>query len=415
MEKEQSSSSFTPFGEIYPDAREVETGGSTCRAYIVRRYGKLHFIKRLKPALSADGRYVEALRKEFHVGYNLDHPNIVRYEALGNDYVVLDYVEGRTLRQAIDKEDDFLKHEENIRKIVFQILSALSCLHSKGIVHLDLKPENIMLTTVGNDVKVLDLGFCYTGAYNDTTGRTDRYAAPEQTDGTRAVDGRTDLYALGCIISQLPCRSRLFKAAARRCTRREKERRFASAEEMAHYLDTHRQRHRRLIATAVAVPLMACVVSLAYLAGTRAGDGGEGKIRTDTLFAGLQPNEAAELRPAAARKSVPAEAVNTGRGEDLRRELSAAVAPLFQQTLSAYRDSTIECITDSTFMAQKTRFKHLSHDLAVRLARKYPAVRSDEVEQIWYAEVSSRLGSVGTSMMRNTPSATPAKKKTATP
>ncbi len=248
-----SSSSFTPFASLYSDAKEVETKGSTCDCYVVRRYGKLLFLKRLKPQFAADPRYVAAINKEFEVGYNLDHPNIVRYEAHGNDYVVLDYVDGRTLREAIDHEPQYFATRKNMDKLIGQLLSAVGYLHNRGVVHLDLKPDNIMLTAVANDVKVLDLGFCYTDAYNDTMGRTDKYAAPEQTDGSGQVDVRTDIFALGRMLQQLPRLPHIYNNVARRCTRADKAERFQAVDDILAYLHRHKMRKRRLLASALVV------------------------------------------------------------------------------------------------------------------------------------------------------------------
>lgn len=127
-----SSSSFSPFADIYPDAKKIETVGSTCDSYVVRRYGKLHFVKKLKSDLSADPRYVAAIQKEFNVGYNLDHPNIVRYEQVGNDYIVLDYVDGRTLKEIIKEDSGYFSNRRKLDKFVHQLLSAIGYMHQHG-------------------------------------------------------------------------------------------------------------------------------------------------------------------------------------------------------------------------------------------------------------------------------------------
>ena len=73
------SSEFSDIQQTFPDAELLPVGGSTCDCYRVKLYGKLHFMKRLKPELRTDPRYVSALQKEFETGYCLDHPHLVRY------------------------------------------------------------------------------------------------------------------------------------------------------------------------------------------------------------------------------------------------------------------------------------------------------------------------------------------------
>ena len=103
------------------------------------------------------------------------------------------------------------------------------------MLHLDLKPDNILITRIGHNVKLIDLGGCYTDCFTDTTAHTDAYAAPEQLaalsqQGT-AVSESTDLYALGCILRQLPCGSR-YQSLISRSTQPLPADRFQSAEEI---------------------------------------------------------------------------------------------------------------------------------------------------------------------------------------
>ncbi len=73
-----STSSFSEVQHTFPDAELLQVGGSTCECYRVKLYGKLHFLKRLKPQLRTHPQYVAALQKEFETGYSLDHPHLVR-------------------------------------------------------------------------------------------------------------------------------------------------------------------------------------------------------------------------------------------------------------------------------------------------------------------------------------------------
>ena len=198
MESSQFSDGQSPFESI----EQIDAHGATCDSFRVKLYGKLHFLKRLKPAFTGDIRYQEALRKEFETGYRLEHPNLVRYISLTDDGILMEYVDGETLSQRIAAHPEYFT-KQNTDKFLHQLLDAVACLHSHQVLHLDLKPDNVLLTRINSDVKLIDLGCCYTDTFADTPGRTNAYAAPEQLSGG-SVDERTDIYAIGKILERLP-------------------------------------------------------------------------------------------------------------------------------------------------------------------------------------------------------------------
>lgn len=224
------TSHFSYNQNIIDSAEPLDVGGATCECFKVKLYGKLHFLKRLKPELRTDPRYVAALHKEFETGYNLDHPHLVRYTACGDDYLLTEFIDGMTLSEFAETNPTFFKNKANVDNLLSSLLDVLDYLHSHQIVHLDLKPDNILITRVGNELKLTDLGFCYTDTFTDTMGRTDTFAAPEQlNDGM--VDHRTDIYALGRIIATLPCAKR-YKKVIERCTKPNRKDRYQSATEL---------------------------------------------------------------------------------------------------------------------------------------------------------------------------------------
>ena len=212
MESSQFSDSQSRFEAV----EQLETQGTTCDTFRVKLYGKLHFLKRLKAEYRGDIRYQEALRKEFETGYRLEHPNLVRYISLDDDSILMEYVDGESLSQLLATHPDYFRKQKNADKFVRQLLDAVGYLHSHQVLHLDLKPDNILLTRINGDVKLIDLGCCYTDSFPDTTGHTDAFAAPEQlTNGV--VDVRTDIYAIGRILECLPDHHKYNKVIAR-CT-----------------------------------------------------------------------------------------------------------------------------------------------------------------------------------------------------
>ena len=226
------TSSFSDIQQIYPDAELLPVSGTTCDCYRVKLYGKLHFMKRLKPELRTDPRYVSALQKEFETGYRLDHPHLVRYVSKGDDYLLTEYVDGETLAQFAASHPEYFKSRKHADRIISQLLDVVGYLHSHQIVHLDLKPDNILITRIGHEVKLTDLGFCYTDTYTDTTGYTTKYAAPEQFSIFNSQFSiQTDIFAIGKILQTLP-NSYIYNKVIAHCTATDPSNRYQSIEEL---------------------------------------------------------------------------------------------------------------------------------------------------------------------------------------
>ena len=202
---------------MFSHAERLQVGGTTCECFRVKMYGKLHFLKRLKPELRTNPHYVATLQKEFETGYRLDHPHLVHYATKTDDGILMDYVDGETLSQFVKHHPDYFRNRKNADRFLRQLLSVVGYLHEHQVVHLDLKPDNILITRIDHDVVLVDLGYCYTDSYIDTKGRTDKYAAPEQIGGSAKPDARMDIYAIGRILQTLPCAD-IYNKVIRRCT-----------------------------------------------------------------------------------------------------------------------------------------------------------------------------------------------------
>ena len=188
--------------EGFDSVEPMPFGGATSQAYRVRIEGKEYFMKRLRPELKSDWRYRSAYQKEYEVGRSICNEHVVRYEAIDEDaeglYILMELVNGRTLEEKLAAEPEYFSRGQNFEKLFIQLLRGLKALHEAHVAYLDLKPENVMLTQVNSDVKIVDLGFCFADAYSQTVGTTPAFAAPElQRGDAREVDERTDIYALG--------------------------------------------------------------------------------------------------------------------------------------------------------------------------------------------------------------------------
>ena len=323
----------------------VETHGATCDTYRVKLYGKLHFLKRLKPAYAADIRYQEAFRKEFETGYRLEHPYLVRYVSLSDEGLLMEYVDGETLAQRLASHPDYFRNKENADKFLRQLLDVVGYLHAHQVLHLDLKPDNIMLTRINSDVKLIDLGCCHTDAFTDTQGHTDGYAAPEQLSGGE-VDARTDIFAIGRIMQQLPD-SHIYNKVATRCMAPAPARRYQSVEEVLRAFP--RPSHGRLW---LLLPLVLIVLTALLLLSPRQ------QKEQSTIAAAAQPTDSssapAATLPVASAPTTAAHAKETvyvartkshakveQRDEQMRRAMH-------KQVLAAY-DATIQTFCDSVF------------------------------------------------------------------
>ncbi len=169
-------------------------------------------VKILHPHLAADETFVSRFRQEAVAAARLTHPSIVSvYDTCsdeGTEAIVMELVRGRTLRDELDGRDDRCLDPVETVAIVAQVADALETAHRAGIVHRDVKPANILLSSDGR-VLVADFGIAKAVEGRDlthtgTTLGTAKYLAPEQVEGA-AVDARTDVYALGVILYELVC------------------------------------------------------------------------------------------------------------------------------------------------------------------------------------------------------------------
>ena len=166
-------------------------------------------LKMLQPALAGDSDFIDRFRREARSAAKLSHPNIVAVHDWGQAgetyFMVMEFIRGPNLRTVLS--DGVPLQPAQAAEVLSQVLSALGHAHEHGIVHRDVKPENILITKRGV-VKVADFGLAralaesrVTHAPGTVTG-TVQYLAPEQIQGEPA-DPRTDLYAAGVVLYEL--------------------------------------------------------------------------------------------------------------------------------------------------------------------------------------------------------------------
>src|SRR6476646_10316367 len=175
-------------------------------------------IKVLRPALAADEKIVARFSREAKAASKISHPHAVSVTDFGEAengvvFLVMEYLDGRTLKEVIAAEGPL--QLEGAANIVRQVAGALDAAHAQGVIHRDLKSENIMLVRHDGDewAKVLDFGIAKILQSHDKGESeithanlvvgTPQYMSPEQCSQSGALDARSDVYSLGIILYEM--------------------------------------------------------------------------------------------------------------------------------------------------------------------------------------------------------------------
>lgn len=249
-ESSGAASYFTDIEQIGPHLWRAKKGGK-------------FFI--LKGASDDSARAANLLKREYEIAAPLSHEGVVSvvgFEQIAEigDVIVMEYVDGRNL-------EEFVKEKPSLavrRRVFEQILGAVGYLHRKGLTHNDLKPQNILVTTRDNSVKIIDLGFADDDAnfLEKKLGGTPGYASPE-LEGCKSaeceVDSRSDIYSLGIIMKDLF--GGKYVRISSKCTRTVPDERYANVDALA---KAFKQRNlwKWIVGVAVLVAVIALSIGL---------------------------------------------------------------------------------------------------------------------------------------------------------
>ena len=215
-----------------------------------KRLGKWFKLKALSGQFASDCLHRELLKKEFELGFPLEHPNVVRtYDFVHDlelgDCIVQEYVQGARLDEWLPTASKKAR-----RRAVGQILDAIAYFHLQGVVHRDLKPSNILITDNGADVKIIDFGLSDADRYAilKQPAGTLGFSAPEQLGGAGNVingepvagnassadghtDVRADIYSFGRILPLFRLGG-VYSRIARKASASNPKKRYANVEEI---------------------------------------------------------------------------------------------------------------------------------------------------------------------------------------
>ena len=210
MTSETSQPALRSIGPYVDLERIAEGGMGSIYRGRHRDTGKIFAIKVMPRHLASNPVLLRRFQQEFQAARQLDHPNIVHAEEFGFDgplpYLVMEYVDGESLGARIER-DGRLQPAEAVRLIV-QVAQGLHRAHKQGLIHRDVKPDNILVTADGT-AKLADLGLVKTADADlnlTKTGRglgTPHFMAPEQFRDAKNADPRCDVYSLGATLYQM--------------------------------------------------------------------------------------------------------------------------------------------------------------------------------------------------------------------
>src|SRR5438105_20842 len=184
-----------------------------------RQTGQIVAVKIVPPHMTSNAIFIKRFEQEYHAAKALDHPNVVKALEFGRDagtpYLVMEFVEGESLGQKLERSHH-LSEAEAI-KVIGQVAQGLHKAHKLGLIHRDVKPDNILLTP-GGQVKLVDLGLVKEVDADLNLTRTNRglgtphFMAPEQFRNAKNADVRCDIYSMAATMYMMVTGELPFKA-----------------------------------------------------------------------------------------------------------------------------------------------------------------------------------------------------------
>ena len=385
---------------------QLYLNGSTCQTYIVRVYGKLHFKKQLKAEYKGMPQYVEAFRKEFEVGYRLNHPALPCYVALGDEdgcpYILEEYIDGNTLTDFLAANPCYFHSRPYADRLIDELLSVFSYLHHHQVLFLDLKPDNVMITSVDRQLRLIDLGGCHTDCFVGTEETTKAFSPGRNANDAAQFDGKLwepsfDIFLIGRLLQE--CRvPHIYNKVIAKCLKDDPRERYDSVDSMKKAIGALRRR-LTFYKVSMVVTVAAClavVLSLLIPAGPKELRPQETTKKAETsqpLRASEGVLTAKEARQTKIMEPKPSLQPNNGKAEttaaearmnrDLQQKVDFAykkyIAPLPKDSLRDF-----DCLHKHVAM-----YADYVNSEIKRLKKKYPDLQPWAID-VRYGEIYSR-------------------------
>jgi len=244
--------------------RTLLAGHGPYLIYKAKRYGKWIKLKALKPEYRQVPLYEEGLRKEFLIGVPLEHPFVAHTEQFLQDdelgsCILMEYADGVTLDAWLDSPAARLRSRR--ARLADQLVQAVRYLHDHGVLHRDIKPTNIIVTSIGENVKLIDFGLSDTAGFAilKQAAGTAGFIAPELTSGSSSSSCKSDVYSLGRVLDLLGPGLK-YRSAIRNATRTEPAVRTESVAMLQNSIRRSQLAGRVMIALASALMMTVMVV-----------------------------------------------------------------------------------------------------------------------------------------------------------
>lgn len=282
----------TPFAVDFSVATKLDAGGSTCDVYVCTIQHRRVFVKRLKEEFRNKSFYRVAFNKEYDLGVTLSHRSLPRYVGFGDDYIVMDFIEGQTLADLIKRDDSRLKNRRFVKKLLGELVDVVEYLHNRNIVHCDIKADNVIVSPYADGpVTLIDLDKAYSSWLDSTHGDAGKYGCAE------CADGQIDFKGIGLLAGKLGSK-RLAKVCGERTVTVDSVRRALKG-------------HSHWPAVAVLVAVAVAGVAGTLLLIHNDSDKGEAAIpgsavMADSVPASVSPTEHGEVAPSESQLKKPA-------------------------------------------------------------------------------------------------------------
>lgn len=402
----KDDSSFGNAPSTAGEPRKLFRQGATSNTFLTRYYGKLVLVKEIKPEYAGNMNYRMLFRKEFETGFSLNHPAIPRYLKLGeqdgNVYIMEEYVDGFTLTDFLQSNADYFHDPVNSDKFARQLLAVLHYLHQHQVLFLDLKPDNILITRIGHDVRLVDLGFAFVSGYPETAGLTPSFAAPEQRE-KQQVDERTDIWLYGRILQYVGVPP-IYNKVVERCIQEQPGDRYADMEQLQHSLPpspNSRRRSKLILALSFFLLLMVTILTVLFVpSASHPKQESSVPNRADTAqpIPAKQPQSpkaqpataSVDRLPAAAAPSTKDQAAtpsaqtpreSTSPNAEQQRmlaDLHSMMDRAFNKYLAVLRDSTFDNIG---WTSRVSKYEEVTTNGKNAIIRKYPNIPKEYINE----------------------------------